>query len=101
MTLFRGHGDDLDLMDWLENKVWPIEAKLTSEDIYWGTKLACLEMIRNGITFFNDMYWDFESVAKAVNECGLRANIPGVTLEHDSDKALSDRQRILKDFFTS
>src|SRR3989442_878450 len=42
MTLFRGWGDDLDLSTWLETKIWPAEAKLTADDVYWGTKLACL-----------------------------------------------------------
>ena len=45
MTLFRGFGDDMPLMPWLQKKIWPNAAKLTSEDVYWGTKLACLEMI--------------------------------------------------------
>ena len=45
MTLFRGYGDDLPLMRWLEEKIWPVERKLEPEDVYWGTRLACLEMI--------------------------------------------------------
>ena len=48
MTLFRGHGDDLPLMRWLQEAIWPVEAKLEPEDVYWGTRLACLEMIRSG-----------------------------------------------------
>ena len=56
MTLFRGFGDDMPLMPWLEQKIWPNEAKLTREDVYWGTKLACLEMIKSGTTTFFDMY---------------------------------------------
>lgn len=46
MTLFRGFGDDMPLMPWLEEKIWPNEAKLTKEDVFWGAKLACLEMIK-------------------------------------------------------
>ncbi|MCB0829574.1 MAG: amidohydrolase family protein, partial [Solirubrobacterales bacterium] len=46
MTLFRGHGDDLPLMRWLTEAIWPVEAKLEPDDVYWGTRLACLEMIR-------------------------------------------------------
>ena len=57
MTLFRGFGDDLPLMEWLETKIWPAEAKLQPDDVYWGTRLACLEMIRSGTTRFFDMYW--------------------------------------------
>ena len=48
MTLFRGFGDDMPLMEWLETRIWPAEAKLEPEDVYWGTRLACVEMIRSG-----------------------------------------------------
>ena len=48
MTLFRGYGGDLPLMRWLQEKIWPVEAKLEAEDVYWGTRLACVEMIRTG-----------------------------------------------------
>ncbi len=47
MTLFRGYADDMPLKTWLEEKIWVLESKLTEEDVYWGAKLACLEMIRN------------------------------------------------------
>ena len=59
MTLFRGFGDDMPLMPWLEEKIWPNEAKLTKEDVYWGAKLACLEVIKSGTTTFFDMYHKF------------------------------------------
>jgi len=73
MTLFRGVGDDMPLMPWLKEKIWPNEAKLTDEDIYWGAKLACLEMIKSGTTTFFDMYFKSGMVAEAVEEMGLRA----------------------------
>ena len=57
MTLFRGYGGDLPLMQWLEEKIWPAEARLTDEAVYWGTRLACVEMIRSGTVKFWDMYW--------------------------------------------
>ena len=63
MTLFRGFGDDMKLQDWLETRIWPKEAKLTPDDIYWGAKLACLEMIKTGTTTFNDMYFQMDQVA--------------------------------------
>jgi 5-methylthioadenosine/S-adenosylhomocysteine deaminase len=81
MTLMRGYSDDLPVKEWLENKIWPLEANLTEEDVYWGAKLACLEMIRTGTTFFNDMYWHFHSTARAVDEMGLRATISPVFLD--------------------
>ena len=70
MTLFRGHGDDLPLMRWLQEAIWPVEAKLEAEDVYWGTRLACLEMIRTGTTSFWDMYWQPRAVADAVDRRG-------------------------------
>ncbi|MDG6244494.1 MAG: amidohydrolase family protein [Methanolobus sp.] len=73
MTIFRGYADDMQLHEWLENHIWPAEAKLTDEDIYAGTKLACLEMIRSGTTTFADMYIHENMVARAVDESGLRA----------------------------
>ncbi|MCL6631441.1 MAG: amidohydrolase [Alicyclobacillus herbarius] len=73
MTLLRGAGDDLPLMRWLEEKVYPLEAKLTRDAIYWGTQLACWEMIRSGTTCFTDMYFQMHAAAEAVLESGLRA----------------------------
>lgn len=81
MTLFRGYADDMPLQQWLEEKIWVLEAKLTEEDVYWGTKLACLEMIKNGITVFNDMYWHFEGTARAAQEMGLRAVVSAVLID--------------------
>jgi len=75
MTLFRGSGGDLPLMPWLEEKIWPVEAKLDEEDVYWGARLACAEMIRSGTTRFWDMYWQPGATARAVEESGIRAAI--------------------------
>jgi len=73
MTLLRGYADDMILQDWLTRKIWPLEAHLTGDDVYWGTKLACLEMIRTGTIAFNDMYFFMEDAARAVDEAGIRA----------------------------
>lgn len=75
MTLFRGSGGDLPLMPWLEERIWPVEAKLDSEDVYRGARLACAEMIRSGTTRFWDMYWHPQATARAVEESGIRAAI--------------------------
>ena len=72
MTLLRGYSDDLPLMDWL-SKIWVIESKFNESAIYWGAKLACLEMIRTGTTTFNDMYFMISKIADAVDESGIRA----------------------------
>jgi len=75
MTLFRGSGGDLPLMPWLEQRIWPVEAKLSGEDVYWGARLACAEMVRSGTTRFWDMYWHPEATARAVADAGIRATI--------------------------
>lgn len=75
MTLFRGSGGDLPLMPWLEEKIWPVEAKLSEEDVYWGARLACAEMLLSGTTRFWDMYWHPEATARAVADAGMRATI--------------------------
>jgi 5-methylthioadenosine/S-adenosylhomocysteine deaminase len=73
MTLLRSYADDLPLMPWLNEKVWPFEEKLTAEDIYWGTALALCEMIRSGTTTMLDMYVSMDQVAEAVLTAGTRA----------------------------
>lgn len=73
MTLLRGVGDDQDLQTWLNDYIWPKEAKLTDELVYIGSKLAMAEMIKTGTTMFNDMYFRMEQTAKAVDESGIRA----------------------------
>jgi 5-methylthioadenosine/S-adenosylhomocysteine deaminase len=75
MTLFRGQGSDLPLMDWLQQVIWPVEGRLEPDDVYWGTRLACLEMIRTGTVRFWDMYWEPGATARAVEDAGLRATI--------------------------
>ena len=73
MSLLRGYADDLDLFDWLSNHIWPVEARLTNEDVYAGTRLAILEMIKSGTVFFNDMYWRGRQAVRAADEMGVRA----------------------------
>jgi 5-methylthioadenosine/S-adenosylhomocysteine deaminase len=75
MTLLRGYADDLPLMEWLITKIWPLEAKLSPEDVYWGTMLAIVEMIKSGTTTFADMYFFMDEVAQAVDVSGIRAVI--------------------------
>lgn len=72
MTLMRGYADDMPLMPWLQQKIWPLEANITEDDVYWGAKLACLEMIKTGTTLMVDMYHHFPATAKAVDEMGIR-----------------------------
>jgi 5-methylthioadenosine/S-adenosylhomocysteine deaminase len=92
MTLFRGYADDLELRDWLEKKIWPLEARLTGKMCYHGALLGCLEMTRTGTTCFVDMYFHMEDVAKAVGQAGLRAILsPGMI--DKPDKAGTEQER--------
>ncbi len=85
MTLFRGYADDMELLPWLSEKIWPLEAKLTAEDIRWGTKLGCLEIIRAGITCYNDMYYFMDETARATKEMGIRAFLSAVLFDMRPD----------------
>jgi 5-methylthioadenosine/S-adenosylhomocysteine deaminase len=80
MTLLRGYADDMELQPWLQEKIWPTEAKLQEEEVYWGTLLAAAEMLRAGVTCFNDMYFFHDAAARATHEAGMRACISGVVL---------------------
>lgn len=72
MTFLRSYADDLPLLDWLNKQVFPMEAKLTQEDVYWLSKLAIMEYLTSGITANFDMYFHPEMIAKASVECGFR-----------------------------
>jgi len=72
MSLLRGFGDDLALQVWLQEKMWPMEAKFTADDVYWGTSLSVLEMLKGGTTTFVDMYDHMDQVAKVVQDSGMR-----------------------------
>jgi len=97
MTLMRGYADDLPLMDWLQKKIWPLEAKLKPRDIYYGSLLANLEMISFGVTTFSDMYPHPEEILKAVKESGLRAVISPAIFENiDKKSSAKNAEKFLK-----
>ncbi|AEY66738.1 amidohydrolase [Clostridium sp. BNL1100] len=75
MTLMRNYADDLALEKWLFDNIFPVEAKLTDKDVYWGTMLGISEMLKSGITAFADMYMFMDEVARAVIETGIKANL--------------------------
>ena len=77
MTFLRSKADDLPLHEWLNNTVFPAEAKLSPEDIYTFTKLAILEYLQSGITGIFEMYLTPETIAKACRECGMRITMTG------------------------
>jgi len=86
MTLLRGYAENLSLSDWLHDRVFPFEAKLTGNDIYNGTMLAIAEMLRFGTVSFTDMYYMGEDIARAVIESGIKCNFSnGVTCFDERD----------------
>jgi 5-methylthioadenosine/S-adenosylhomocysteine deaminase len=88
MTLMRGLADDLPLMRWLQEAIWPAEARFVSPDfVYHGSLLAAAEMLRGGITTCNDMYFYPEAAARAFVEMGIRAVAGAVVLDFPSPYA--------------
>ena len=91
MTLLRSYADDLPLNDWLNQQVFPVEAKLTDEDIYELTKLAVLEYLTSGITAVFDMYLTPYSIYKAFDEMGMRGvQVGGVNNFSQSPELLEE-----------
>jgi 5-methylthioadenosine/S-adenosylhomocysteine deaminase len=85
MTLMRGLADDLPLMRWLEHHIWPAEMKhISPQFVKDGTLLACAEMLRGGVTCFNDMYFFPEAALEAALETGIRASIGMIVVEFPS-----------------
>ncbi len=88
MTLMRGLADDLPLMTWLRDHIWPVESRLVSADfVRDGALLACAEMLRGGITCFNDMYFFPEATAHAALQAGMRAALGIIAVEFPSSYA--------------
>jgi 5-methylthioadenosine/S-adenosylhomocysteine deaminase len=97
MTMFRGFADDMLLQDWLQKKIWPLEAKHTDETCYFGALLGSAEMIMSGTTSFVDMYFHMEAVAKAVGESGLRGFLSyGIIDQFDQSKARMEQENTRK-----
>ena len=84
MTCFRGLADDLQLMTWLNDHIFPAEAKLDEHKVFWGALLACAEMIMSGTTCFCDMYLYENEVARAAKQAGVRAVVGEVLYDFDS-----------------
>jgi len=97
MTLLRGYADDLQLMTWLNDHIWPVEAKFVSFDfVRDGTQLAIAEMLRSGTTFFSDLYFFPDAVAHAAAEMGMRVQICVPIVEFPNVWAQSEDEHIHK-----
>lgn len=92
MTLLRGYADDIALSTWLNDYIWPYEAKMTAGDIRRGSQIAADEMIRTGSVAMNDMYFDIEETIDVMDKSGLRALI-GITVMDNHSKAESEAKR--------
>jgi 5-methylthioadenosine/S-adenosylhomocysteine deaminase len=101
MTLMRGLADDLPLMEWLKDHVWPAEAKHVSpEFVYDGTLLACAEMLKGGVTCFNEMYFFPEAAARAALDAGMRAALGIIAFEFPTSYAADADDYIAKGLAT-
>lgn len=94
MSLLRSKADDLPLMTWLNDHVWPLEAKFTRDDIYVGANLSIAEMLLGGTTTFADMYWSEEAVAEAVRESGIRAVLMPTFTDSRWDDFMEDYETV-------
>jgi len=90
MALFRGAGDDMELMKWLSSRIWPMEAKLAAEDVYAGGMLAALEMVKSGTTTFCDMYYCMDEMARVCREIGIRGYLSYAIINREISKEPGD-----------
>ena len=99
MNIFKGFADDLPLQDWLNNHIWPAEKKFVDTSfVKDGSVLALSEMIKAGVTTFNDMYFFPDATAQAAKELGIRANIGLVVLDFPTNYASDPEDYLLKGF---
>ncbi len=98
MTLLRGYADDVPLSQWLNEYIWPMEAKLDERAVYIGSLLGCLEMIKSGTTTFADMYIHMDGAAKAVEKSELRGVLSYGMIELEDDARAERELRTGKEF---
>jgi 5-methylthioadenosine/S-adenosylhomocysteine deaminase len=97
MNLFRGFADDQPLHSWLHDSIWPLEKKWVTPDfVYDGTLIACAEMLKSGITTFNEMYFYPEAASRAIKESGMRANIGLFVMDYPSNYANDGEDYLMK-----
>lgn len=102
MSLFRNFSDDVELMTWLNEKIWPLEDKLIEKDVYWASLLSHAEMIMTGTTSFADMYYFEDQTIKALEKSKMRAQISrGLTLEDKNYKKIEENIDLFKKYENS
>lgn len=98
MMPMRGYGEDLPLWEWLNDYIWPYEAKMSAEDIGNASKLAVEEMVSSGTVFFNDMYFCIEETIDAVAKSGMRAAIGITVMENHSLAETEGKKRFVEEW---
>ena len=100
MNIFKGIAEDVHIDDWFNKELWPYESKMQDEDIYWGAKLACAEMINNGITAFADHYFKGHLIAQACEETGIKGDIAWTIFGFGGDCSaeLADATKFIEDY---
>jgi len=97
MNLFRGFADDQPLHTWLNESIWPLEKKWVTPDfVYDGTLIACAEMLKSGVTTFNEMYFYPEAASRAIKQSGMRANIGLLVMDYPSNYANDGEDYLMK-----
>ena len=104
MSIFRETLDGYTLQDWLNNKIWPMEDKLTKSDIYYASYLSFIEMIKTGTTTANDLYFITEDIIKAMLEAGVRLqttrSLMNIDGEEAGEKRLNELENLIKEYAT-
>jgi 5-methylthioadenosine/S-adenosylhomocysteine deaminase len=100
MSVFKESIDGYKLQEWLEQKIWPMEAKLTEEDIYTATIFSCIEMIKTGTTTINDMYFYTEKIIKAALDMGIRLETTRtlMNVQKDGDIRITELDSLIKEY---
>lgn len=99
MSLFRNYGDEVDLMTWLNDYIWPLEDKLSFDDVYTASMISFIEMIKNGIGSFADMYFFSEATIKAALDIGIRGEVSrGLSIPDPDDYRLIENIELFKNY---
>lgn len=99
MSIFRETVDGYITQDWLEQKIWPMEDKLTNKDVYYASLLSCIEMIKTGTTTINDMYFMTKDIIKAAIDTGVRMQTTRTLMDltGDGDTRIQELEELIKD----
>ena len=97
MSIFRETVDGFRLQEWLTQKIWPMEDKLTKEDIYYASYLSFIEMIKTGTTTINDMYFETDEIIKAAVDCGVRLQTTRTLMDAGNQKLGDERLKELEE----